>query len=86
MAAYDPAKFEDGAAVRISTRAELERFLQTWNLHNKLQPEQLLYGGETATVEKSFMYHGGDVLYQLKGVPGIWHERLLQLAQPAAAI
>ena len=77
---YDPAKFKDGVSVKICPRTELENFLRTWKLHNKLQPDQLAYGGAKATVEKSFMYHGGYVLYQLKDVPGIWHEQHLQLA------
>jgi hypothetical protein len=77
---YDPAKYKDGAKVRICPRSELEEFLRTWKLHNKLRPEQIEYGGTSATVEKSFMYHGGYVLYQLKGIPGIWHEQLLRPA------
>jgi hypothetical protein len=80
MAMHDPAKFKEGASVQVCSRAELEGFLQKWKLHNKLQPEQLAYGGAKATVEKSFMYHGGYMLYQLKGLPGIWHEQLLQPA------
>ena len=77
---YDPAKFKDGARIRIRDLATLEEFLRTWKLHNKLEVEQLPYAGRTATVKSSGMYHGGDVLYHLEGVPGIWHEQLLQSA------
>jgi hypothetical protein len=75
---YDPAKFDKGALVRISDQAKLEEFSRTWQLHHKLEPGQLAYGGRQAAVKISFMYHGGDVLYELEGVPGIWHEHLLE--------
>jgi hypothetical protein len=75
---YDPAKFKNGAAVRIRDRATLEEFFRTWKYHHKLDVEQLSYAGRTATVKSSGMYHGGDVVYQLEGVPGVWHEQLLQ--------
>ena len=75
---YDPAKFNKGALVHISGRSKLEEFLRTWQLHHKLEPGQLVYGGRQAVVKASYMYHGGDVLYELEGVPGIWHEQLLE--------
>ena len=77
---YDPAKFKNGAAVLIRDRATLEDFLRTWKYHHKLEVEQLAYAGRTAKVQSSGMYHGGDVIYQLEGVPGVWHEQLLQSA------
>ncbi len=77
---YDPAKFAKGAKVRISARAALEEFLRTWQFHHKLQPEQLDYAGQVAKVISSGMYHGGDILYELKNVPGIWHEQCLEAA------
>ena len=78
---YDPAKFKNGSIVRVGSRAQLEEFLHTWEYHHKLQPEQLSYGGRITKVTWSGMYHGGDVVYQLEGVPGIWHEQLLAPAQ-----
>jgi hypothetical protein len=75
---YDPAKYKAGAAVRICERSELEEFKRTWKYHHKLEPPQFGYAGVATTVEQSFMYHGGDILYKLAGVPGIWHERLLR--------
>jgi hypothetical protein len=74
---YDPAKFKDGSTVQIASRAQLEEFLRTWQYHHQLQPEQLAHADRIANVKSSGMYHGGDVIYQLEGVPGIWHERLL---------
>jgi hypothetical protein len=74
---YDPAKFKNGSFVQVASREQLEDFLRTWKLHNKLQPEQLGYAGRIAKVKSSGMYHGGDVLYQLEDIPGVWHEHLL---------
>ena len=79
MSYYDPAKFKNGVVVRIAPRRALEQFLRpTWEFHHPLDPEQLAYGGSTAAVLTSAMYHGGDVLYELQGLPGIWHEQCLE--------
>jgi hypothetical protein len=67
-----------GSVVKIANRQTLEEFIQSWKLHNKLQPEQLEYAGKTGTVKSCGFYHGGDELYQLQGIPGIWHEQLLE--------
>jgi len=31
------------------------------------------------------MYHDDDILYRLKDVPGIWHERILSAATPSSS-
>jgi hypothetical protein len=82
MTAANPyeATFPEGTTVRIADRSFLDEFKQTWKYHNKLQPEQLAHAGHVATVEKVGFYHGGDQLYSLKGVPGIWHEQCLSAA------
>jgi hypothetical protein len=72
------AKFPKGSTVKIASRAELEYFLKTWKFHNKLRSDQLEYSDRLAQIEEVGFYHGGDVLYKLKGVPGIWHERCLE--------
>jgi hypothetical protein len=74
---YDPAKFRKGATVRIADRPTLDQFFQTYKLHHRLQENQLQFAGHVAKVRVSAMYHGGDMLYELEDVPGIWHERLL---------
>lgn len=74
---YDPAKFQTGALVRVADRAALDDFARTWKFHNPLQAAQLEFAGHIAKIISSGMYHGGDMLYQLEGVPGIWHEQLL---------
>ena len=72
------AEFPKGSTVRIAERPFLENFLDTWKLHNKLEPNQLDYANNTAEVESVGFYHGGDELYRLKGIPGIWHESCLR--------
>lgn len=69
--------FPVGSKVRTATRTNLEAFSKDWNFHHKLQPEQLEYANEIFEVEKVTFYHGGDVLYELRGTPGIWHEQCL---------
>lgn len=64
--------------MRIAPRPELDTFLRTWKYHNKLKPEQLGYAGQIAEVQSVGFYHGGDELYTLKGIPGIWHEECLE--------
>jgi hypothetical protein len=74
------ARFEQGTRVRIRSRPELERFRSDWIYHNPLTDEHLKHAGATATVAEVGYYHGGDVLYQLDGIPGVWHEANLSPA------
>jgi hypothetical protein len=83
---YDPAKYPAGTSVRVKSRVELEAFLREWKYHNPLQPDQLECAGQVAAVAKSGMYHGGDVLYELSGIPGIWHERCLEAVSATHAV
>jgi hypothetical protein len=69
--------FAVGSYVRIADRQVLQRFFDTWKYHHKLESAQLEYASRIAKVESVGFYHGGDVLYDLEGVPGIWHEQLL---------
>jgi hypothetical protein len=69
-----------GAIVQVASRDELNEFLRTWRYHHKLRPEQLEFAGRTSRVEDLSFYHGGDVLYRLADIPGIWHERCLRRA------
>ena len=72
------AKFEAGDMVQIADRLALDQFLQSWKFHHPLQPEQLEYARKVAKVAQALMYHGGDIMYVLEGVPGIWHQRLVE--------
>jgi hypothetical protein len=74
------AAFPKGVNVRVISRAALESFARDWKYHHKLQTEQLEYAGTTAVVTSVSFYHGGDQLYVLENVPGIWHETCLESA------
>jgi hypothetical protein len=72
-------EFPKGTKVKIADRAFLEDFYRTWKYHHKLQPEQLGFADKIADVKSVGFYHGGDELYELDGVPGIWHEACLRI-------
>jgi hypothetical protein len=69
-----------GTLVRVADRASLLEFQKVWKLHHPLRWWQLWFAGQRATVFNVGFYHGGDVLYQLRGVPGTWHECCLRSA------
>jgi hypothetical protein len=71
------AEFEVGTEVRIADRAFLEEFLEAGQYHNELEPEQLEFAGRTAKVHNVSFFHGGDEIYALEGIPGVWHEECL---------
>jgi len=74
---YGLDKYLPGDTVRIADQKVLEQFFLTWKLHHPLVADQIPLGGQTATIKTSMMYHGGDILYELVEVPGIWHQQLL---------
>ena len=80
MPAYEAA-YAEGVSVAILPRRELELFRETWLFHHKLEVDQLVFAGRIARVKSIGYYHGGDVLYELEGVPGIWHEQCLRLPE-----
>jgi hypothetical protein len=69
------AEFPKGTKVTIANRTTLETFLNEWRFHHKLPPTQLGYHDVEAVVEEVLFYHGGDELYRLGGIEGIWHEQ-----------
>jgi hypothetical protein len=81
MSPYQAA-YAVGSSVQIAEREVLDHFAKTWKLHNPLIQEQLAFAGATATVQSVGYYHGGDVLYVLQGVPGVWHEQCLEQTEP----
>ena len=72
--------FPAGTKVRVGNRAFLTEFKETWKYHNKLQPEQLEYADRVTVVKKVGFYHGGDPVYELSDVPGMWLEACLSKA------
>jgi hypothetical protein len=72
------AEFEVGSQVRIADRGFLESFLEAGQYHNELEPEQLDYADRVAKVKEVTFFHGGDEIYSLDGIPGVWHEECLR--------
>jgi hypothetical protein len=66
-----------GTEVRIADRPSLESFRATWRYHHKLRSEQVPYADRIAKVEEVGFYHGGDPVYKLEGIPGLWLEQCL---------
>ena len=71
------AESEIGSEVRIADRAFLESFLEEGQYHNELEPEQLEFAGRVAKVKSVEFFHGGDEIYTLEGISGVWHEECL---------
>jgi hypothetical protein len=71
------AEFEVGSEVRVADRAFLESVFEAGQYHNELEPEQLAYAGRVAKVKAVDFFHGGDEIYTLEGIPGVWHEECL---------
>ena len=77
---YYNERIPKGSKARIADRATLEEFMATWKYHHKLRLEQLEYADRVATVEDVGFYHGGDPLYKLEGIPGLWLDQCLRPA------
>jgi len=77
MAPYNE-EYSVGTFVQIANLSELEDFERSWKYHNALERYQLEFAEHVAEVSRVSFYHGGDVLYELLGVPGIWHEECLR--------
>ena len=78
---YEP-KFPTFSKVRIVDRERLEEFARTWKNHHPLFPEQWEFAGGEVYVGEISVYHGADLLYVFEGIPGYWHEKLLELIPP----
>ncbi|HEY0703039.1 MAG TPA: hypothetical protein VGD60_09755 [Candidatus Acidoferrales bacterium] len=74
------AEFAVGSEVRIADRAFLEEFLEAGQYHHDLEPEQVEFAGRTAQVKNVEFFTGGDEIYTLEGIPGVWHEECLHQA------
>ena len=70
--------FPAGTTVRIADHAFLENFMATWKYHHNLRPEQLIYADRKAKVKAVAAYHGGDMVYTLEDIPGLWLEQCLR--------
>jgi hypothetical protein len=79
MAQYNP-DFPTGSVVRIKDRGNLESFKKDWAYHHPLKSKQLPYAGTIGRVAETSAYHGGDILYKIEKMPGLWHEQCLEAA------
>ena len=71
------AEFEVGTEIRVAELAFLQSFLEAGQYHNELEEDQLAYAGRVAKVKDVSFFHGGDEIYTLEGIPGVWHEECL---------
>ena len=78
MAMLYTERFPVGSTIKVAEREFLEEFKQSWKYHHPLMSTQLERAGTVATVSKVSFYHGGDVLYELEGIPGTWHQQCLR--------
>ena len=78
------ATFPSGSTVPVISREALEKFAREWQYHHKLCPEQMKYAGAVSKVKEVSFYHGGDQLYVLEGIPGIWNEPCLETVEQRA--
>jgi len=76
---YNP-EYPIGTIVRVIGQADLDLFRRDWRYHHPLEDEQMGFAGVVAAVIEVGFYHGGDELYKLEGVPGIWHEGCIERA------
>jgi hypothetical protein len=54
--------------------------MESWRYHHKLQGTARV----CRTINKgggSWLYHGGDPVYKLEGIPGLWLEQCLVRAE-----
>jgi hypothetical protein len=77
MPAYNET-FPVDSRVRIRDVAELRQFQIEWKWNHPLEDDRLRFAGELTRVLGVGYFHGGDALYTLDGVPGVWHERCLE--------
>jgi hypothetical protein len=73
--------FPAGTRVRVADRTFLERFMVEWRYHHKLRADQLPYADQEAKVKGVAFYHGGDPIYTLEDIPGLWLEQCLRRAE-----
>jgi hypothetical protein len=74
------AEFPEGTLIRVVGRPQLEEFMRVWCFHHPLTEDQPVYAGMEGRVVDVGFYHGGDELYQVEGIQGIWHESCLERA------
>ncbi len=72
------AEFPEGSIVQAANKADLELFQRKWKFHHPISDKQLEYADAETKVTSVAFYHGGDELYELEGLPGLWHEACIR--------
>ena len=80
MALGDFDKFPEGSKVKIADKKTLEDFKKKWVFHHNLTDEQLKFAGKTGKIVKRMTFRNGDILVELEGMPGTWHEKCFAAA------
>ncbi len=63
--------------MHIADQKVLEEFQKSWVFHHGLEDGQLKYAGKAAKIVKRSFFRNGDILCELEGLPGVWHEKCL---------
>jgi hypothetical protein len=72
------ARFAVGDVVCVVGLESLEGFRRPrWPYHHPIEPDKLELAGTGATIASVGYYHGGEALYELEVLPGVWHEATL---------
>jgi hypothetical protein len=71
-------KYTEGSSVRIRSREQLEDLARRVKHQVKIDFNQLAFAGQIAMVKWSGLHGAGGYVYQLDGVPGYWHEIVLE--------
>jgi hypothetical protein len=74
MPAYHSV-FLRGENVKIKPPEFLRQYLAPdWRWHNPLDSDNLKFAGGVFAVVDIGYFHGGEVMYELQGIRGFWHE------------
>jgi len=73
-------QFPVGTKVQVKDEGYLRQFQERWKSHHPISLEQIETAGQVDIVTNVGFNHGGNVLYKLQRLPGIWHEECLEAA------
>jgi len=73
-------QFPVGTKVQVKDEGSLRQFQERCKSRRPISLEQIETAGQVDVVTNVGFYRGGDVLYKLQRLPGIWHEECLEPA------
>lgn len=71
-------QFPVGTKVQVRDEGFLRQFQERRKVPHPISPEQIETAGQVDIVTNVGFHNGGDVLYKLQRLPGIWHEECLE--------